>query len=100
MLHVSIISYPTYINELVELFLKLSMKTVQLHLIIGMTLDKDSKNLTDFCGVFQSRFQRSILGKAINVCNDLIKSNFFQNRKTQHLTFIMLAEPVYVSGKR
>ena len=28
----------TYIDELVEIFLKLSMKTVQVHLIIGTTL--------------------------------------------------------------
>ena len=28
----------TYIDESVEIFLKLSMKTVQVHLIIGMTL--------------------------------------------------------------
>ena len=28
----------TYINELVEIFLKLSLKTVQVHLIIGTTL--------------------------------------------------------------
>ena len=28
-----------YIDELVEIFLKLSMKTVQVHLTIGTTLD-------------------------------------------------------------
>ena len=31
----------TYISELVEIFLKLSMKTVQVHLIIWMTLGND-----------------------------------------------------------
>ena len=30
----------TYIDELVEIFLKLSMKAVQVHLIIGTTLDE------------------------------------------------------------
>ena len=29
----------TYIDELVEIFLKLSVKTVQVHLIIGTTLE-------------------------------------------------------------
>ena len=41
MLHISVItSLPTdiYINELVEIFLKLSMKTVKVHLIIWTTL--------------------------------------------------------------
>ena len=39
---ISIINLPqqtdTYIDELVEIFLKLSMKTVQVHLIFGTTL--------------------------------------------------------------
>ena len=35
MLHISVITFPTYIDELIEIFLKLSMKTVQVHLIIG-----------------------------------------------------------------
>ena len=42
MLHMSaIIPLQTdiYINELIEILLKLSMKTVQVHLIIGTTLD-------------------------------------------------------------
>ena len=30
----------TYIDELVEIFLKLSMKTIQVHLIIGTTSDR------------------------------------------------------------
>ena len=41
MLHISVITPPTndtYSDELVEIFLKLSMKTVQVHLIIGTTL--------------------------------------------------------------
>ena len=29
----------TYIDELVEIFLKLSMETVQMHLIIGTTFE-------------------------------------------------------------
>ena len=43
MLHISIIFFlqtDTYIDELVEIFLKLSVKTVQVHLIIGTTLVK------------------------------------------------------------
>ena len=41
MLHISVITPPqtdTYMNELIEIFLKLSMKTVQVHLIIWATL--------------------------------------------------------------
>ena len=44
MLHISVITSPqtyTYIDELVEIFLKLSMKTVQVDLIIWTTLDKE-----------------------------------------------------------
>ena len=35
----------TYVNELVEIFLKLSMKTVQVHLIIWTTLVYNKKSL-------------------------------------------------------
>ena len=39
LLHISAVtSLNTYINELVEIFLKLSMKTVKVHLIIWTTL--------------------------------------------------------------
>ena len=41
MLHISVITSPqtdTYINKLVEIFLKLSMKIAQVHLIIWTTL--------------------------------------------------------------
>ena len=37
MLHISVITSLTYINELLEIFLKLSTKTIQVHLIIGTT---------------------------------------------------------------
>ena len=37
----------TYINELVEIFLTLSMKTAQVHLIMGMTLDAVSLGCID-----------------------------------------------------
>ena len=43
----------TYINELVETFLKLSMKTVQVHLIIGTTLTSNSFISTSYCKSIQ-----------------------------------------------
>ena len=39
----------TFIDELVELFLKLSVKTVQMHLIIGTTLEWCFTVLIDVC---------------------------------------------------
>ena len=42
MLHISVINSlqtDTYIDELIEIFLKLSMKTVQVHLIIWTTFN-------------------------------------------------------------
>ena len=39
MLHISVITCPdTYVDELVEIFLKLSIKEVEVHLIIWTTL--------------------------------------------------------------
>ena len=46
MLHISVVT-DTYIDELVEIFLKLPMKTVQVHLIIWMTLHDEKTSRLD-----------------------------------------------------
>ena len=55
----------TYIDELVEIFLKLSMKTVQVHLIIWMTLEKLYKAvsiITSFFGIFYLLLTNKTIG--------------------------------------
>ena len=54
MLHISVIT-DTYIGELVDIFLKLSMKTVQVHLIIRTTLD----NRLEWISLDEEEFQNS-----------------------------------------
>ena len=49
----------TYIDELVEIFLKLSMKTVQVHLIIWTTLNVETNGM--YCNWWDS-YKQIIIG--------------------------------------
>ena len=44
-------------------------------------LDNNGKSLTAFLLVFQTRFQRSVFGKAITVYNDLYNYQFLPTQK-------------------
>ena len=54
MLHISL-QTDTYIDKSVEIFLKLSMKTVQVHSIIGTTLDNEAFHCTK--GLYEMKNQ-------------------------------------------
>ena len=62
-------------------------------------LDNNRKKLNYFLLTISKQIQRPILGNQslFNIMTVKI-SNFFQNRKTQHPTLIMLAGPAYISG--
>ena len=60
------------------------------------------KKLNWFLLSISKQISKTYFGKAITVIMAFIMafiSNFFQNRKAQHPTFIILAELAYISGK-
>ena len=70
MLHISVITSlqtDIYIDELVKIFLKLSMKTVQVHLIIGTTFSP-LQNHTVCCSGIQHIYKSTHAQKVASTC--------------------------------
>ena len=63
-------------------------------------LDKDSKKPNCYSlSISKADFKDLFWQKQSLFIMTFIFNNFFQNKKTQHPTFIMLVEPAYISGK-